>query len=164
MKKLISIILIIIVVFLSYNYFTYPNFSQIEEDLSKYEAAANQHNWLETYNNDVQNELKISSEFINKVDKAKLYGSLYFLPKIFDKQKAQRLAEIIADSSSYTWGETTVEYHQHLLFFDENEDIIGITKIDKEKEFINTSPFRRTMKWGKLSKKGQREFFNEINN
>lgn len=153
MKKIISIILIIIVVFLSYNYFTYPNFSQIEEDLSKYEVAANQHNWLETYNIDVQNELKISSEFINKVDKAKLYGSLYFLPKIFDKQKAQRLAEIISDSSSYTWGETTVDYHQHLLFFDENENIIGITKIDKEKEFINTSPFRRTMKWGNYLKK-----------
>ncbi|MVO09394.1 hypothetical protein GOQ30_09510 [Flavobacterium sp. TP390] len=164
MKKIILIVLFIILSFLAYNYFAYPNFRQIEEVLSKNQEEANQNNWRDTYSNDVQKNQKVISEFINKVAKAKCYNNPFFLPKEIDKHTAQRLAKILSDSSSYIWGETTVAYNRKLLFLDDQDNIIAITEIDEENEFIDTYPFRRTYKWGKLSKKGRKEFFAAIDN
>ena len=164
MKKIIILVTLILIFFISYNYFTYPNFCQLEEELSINEEKPNQDNWLESYSTDVENELENSSEFIMKVEKAKLFNGPFFSPKIFRKNKAQKLAKIMVNPSSYEWGETTVEYNRHIIFFDKDEKIIGITKIDAENEFLDTSPFLKTMKWGKLSKKTKKDLLTILNN
>lgn len=126
------------------------------------ESKPNQHNWIDTYDFDVRNSSGFSADFISKVAQAKLYNSPFFPPKKFDRNTAQRLAKIVSDSSSYVWGETTVEYNRNLIFSDSTDHVIAITKIDSENEWLNNAPFQRAMKWGKSSKKGHSDFFAEV--
>ena len=156
MRKIVLLIALLFIGFITYNFLTYPDFDKLENDLnSQTKLKANQLNWKETYDKDVQFDLKNKTGFITK---AKLYSNKFLPPKIYTKASVQKLVNILNDSSSYKWGETTVEYNRYLIFLDSNDKIISLAKIDTENEYVQTFPFIRTIKWGGLSKKGYDEF------
>ncbi|WP_312822919.1 hypothetical protein [Epilithonimonas sp.] len=165
MKKILFIIVVFVVGFFTYNFLTYPNFDEIEDNLnSRTKRKVNQVNWKDTYDKDVQFDLKNELNFsINNTVEAKLYSNPLLPPKIFETTQAKQLVKILNDSASYDWGETTVEYKRNLIFIDGSDKIIGLSKLDVENQFVSTIPFKRTMKWGKLSKKGNLEFYKILN-
>lgn len=164
MKKIIGFIGLLVVGFVFYNNFNYPNMEKIENSLTaKTELEANQINWKETYKDDVVHDLENKSISTSNIAFAEMYSNQFLPPKNIEKQDAQKLAKILNDSASYLWGETTVEFNRFLLFFDNDGKVIALTKIDEENEYVKTVPFTRTMKWGRLSKKGFNDFYSVIN-
>lgn len=156
------IVLLLIGLFLTANVVMQPDFERIETELSAGGITPAQRDWLASYNLDVVEEKSMADAFVSRVSGAKLYGSGFFPPQSFDQEQAKQLAQVICDTSSYAWGETTVQYDRNLLFLDRSRKVIGLTQIDSEGEFLRTFPYLRSMKWGRLSEKGRERFFAQI--
>ena len=166
MKRAIVVITIVIFGIVVFKIYSYPNFNKIEDLLnSKRVKNLNQENWKETYSTDVKFDIQTQKDFSSeKVVKTKLYSGILIPCKEINKAKSQMLIEVLNDSSSYIWGEIgTPEFDKFLIFLDENDSIIGLTKIDIDKIQTHSEPMTRTMKWGFLSEKGKDKFYKILN-
>ena len=96
----------------------------------------------------------------NKPKKIILYSNHNWLKNNYELNvvESTKLLKILNDSTKYSWGELgTPEVHYYFKFFDENNNLIGITKIDQE-GMAYSEPYLAKMKWCRIKN------INEINN
>ncbi|REH00765.1 hypothetical protein [Flavobacterium aquicola] len=162
MKKIIFLILIIFISVVTLKRFFYPDFSKIKTELtSKEYVYKTKENWKITYKTDVEFDKQNKIVFPRtEVAKIKLYTGYFNFSKELNSIDSKEVVKILNDSSSYEWGEIgTFEPNKHLIFYDSNENIIGITEIDWAMRQTYSAPMNRTMKWGFLTYNGRDNFF-----
>ena len=96
----------------------------------------------------------------NKPKKVILYSNHNWVKNQYELSKIEctKLLKILNDSTKYSWGELgTPEVHYYFKFFDENNNLIGITRIDQE-GMAYSEPYLAKMKWCRIKN------INEINN
>ncbi|MFK5982607.1 MAG: hypothetical protein QM499_06810 [Flavobacteriaceae bacterium] len=146
---------------LGYRFFTYPKFKNIKLELKeKYSdySIGNDKDKL-TYQIAVENEKK-NGIIYPPVEpySAKIYGKLLSIDENLNLIQTKLLTEILNDSSSYRWGEIgTFEHYKTIIFYDIDNNVIGITEIDSDLKQTYSTPSNKTMKWGNLSDKGERK-------
>ncbi|AFR34853.1 hypothetical protein [Riemerella anatipestifer] len=94
-----------------------------------------------------------------KPKKIVLYSNHNLLKNKYElkPEESFRLLKILNDSTKYEWGELgTLEVHYYFKYFDENNNLIGITKIDEE-GMAYSEPYLIKMKWCRLKN------INEVN-
>ena len=143
---------------------TYPNFKKLKTVLNVEYKYPTEINWKLTYDSDVEFEKENGINFINgKAKNAEIYSGYLSLSKKVDEKDTKRLIEILNDSTSYVWGEIgTFEPNKSIVFYDQNNKIIGITELDCAKRQTYSSPMTRTMKWGFLSYNGRDSIYEII--
>ena len=162
MKKYLLLILILFISLITLKLFFYPDFDKIKNELaSKEYVYKTKENWKITYKTDVEFDRHNKVVFpLTKVAKVKLYTGYFNFSKELNSNDSKEVVKILNDSSSYEWGESgTFEPNRHLIFYDSNENIIGITQIDWAMRQTYSAPMNRTMKWGFLTYNGRDKFF-----
>lgn len=167
MKKRILVFLVAsFVIYFGYFFIdknSHPDFDKLERALFRKRLyQSNQDNWKETYSKDVEfDKANIKLFTIENVAKAKLFTSgIFKFEKDINISDSKKLAHILNDSASYVWNELgTAEFDKRIVFYDNLNKVIGLTQIDYDNKQTYSEPHSKTMKWGNLSHKGQKAFF-----
>lgn len=162
MKKIIFLILIIFISVITLQLFFYPDFDKIKTELVPKEYVyKTKENWKITYKTNVEFDKQNKIVFPRtEVAKVKLYTGYFNFSKELNSIDSKEVVKILNDSSSYEFGEIgTFEPNKRLIFYDSNENIIGITEIDWAMRQTYSAPMNRTMKWGFLTYNGRDKFF-----
>ncbi len=162
MKRVIFLILIIFISIVTLKLITLPDFEKIKDELALKEYKyKTEENWKVTYIEDVEFDKQNRITFPRtEVAKARLYYGYFNFSKELNSLDSKNIVKILNDSISYEWGELgTFEPNKHLIFYDNNENIIGITSIDWAMRQTYSAPMNRTMKWGLLTYKGRDKLF-----
>lgn len=160
-KKAIYFLLVLILIFIITKINFAPNFADIEVDNKFYNnyfpktANPKIYKSLSFYEN--EKKLTFPRTYPKKVI---LYSNYSFLKskQELSKDEVETLFKILNDSTKYLWGELgTPEVHYYFKFFDERNNLIGVTKIDQE-GMAYSEPYLAKMKWCGIKK------IEEINN
>lgn len=164
MKNIIFAIISILLALTIVRIVTYPNFKKLKTELKVDYKYPTEQDWKLTYHSDVEFEKQNGINFINGIaQSAEIYSGYFSLSKKVNKNDTKKLIEILNDSTSYVWGEIgTFEPNKQIVFYDENDKIVGITELDWAKRQTYSSPMTRTMKWGFLSYEGRNKIYEII--
>lgn len=170
MKKFLLVFLLVILFMFSYLYLSYPNFDEIKVGLkNKYkDFSKGVDSDKLTYKRDVLFENEIGLTFPqDKVESAKVFGDFYSLPKKLNHQEISFLVKKFNDSSTFRWGETgTFVHYKTIVFYNDKNEIIGITEVDEDLGQTYSIPMIKKMKWGYLvlSDENDSKYFRNIVN
>jgi hypothetical protein len=113
----------------------------------------------DTYKEICKKEITMSFP-LESVSYAKVSDMAGLNSKRLKTKELNDLILILNDTGSYEWGEIgTFEPTHKILFFNQKDEVIGITKIEIDRYFVQTqsNPHLGKMKWGALSKEGQHQ-------
>lgn len=161
-KKYIFIFLIlIIIVFISTKVNFSSNFAEYDIENKFYKnyfpESVNPKHYDSVASYENENNLNFPR---NKPQRVILYSNYNLLKNKYElnKEEGAKLLKILNDSTKYGWGELgTPEVHYYFKYFDENNNLIGITKIDQE-GMAYSEPYLAKMKWCRIKN------ISEINN
>ncbi|MCD1118456.1 hypothetical protein [Chryseobacterium turcicum] len=164
MKKKIlffSASIFIFIIFISTKLNLNPNFADFEIEKIFYKNYFPEPANTKTYASSLIYENENSLTFPrNKPQKIILYSNHNWLKNKYElnDDESSKLLKILNDSTKYRWGELgTPEVHYYFKYFDEKNNLIGITKIDQE-GMAYSEPYLAKMKWCEIKN------INEINN
>ncbi|WP_420572962.1 hypothetical protein [Kordia sp.] len=164
MKKIVLTSIFILFILAIFRIVTYPNFKKLKTDLNVVYNYPTERDWKLTYDSDVEFEKQSGINFINEIAQhAEIYSGYFSLSKKINKKDTEKLVKILNDSTSYVWGKIeTFKPNQSIIFYDQNDKVIGITELDCAKRQTHSSPMTRTMKWGFLSYAGRDSIYEII--
>ncbi len=133
--------------------FTKDDFKQVYKNGD----AATQENYIAQCKAEFEGNLFFP---LGDVSKAVFCKGFFSLDKTLDSNKAKRLVTILNDTASYIWGESgTFLPDRAIVFYDKNNNPIGITELEEDGRQTYSHPYLKRTKWGALKDNA----VNEIN-
>lgn len=153
--KLVLLVLISALTWLTYKVVSFPNTQKIQQKLNKRYSTyttPDQDNYARLVKLDQKEKRTIltgKAQFSTMYDR-----SLPHEKHTFNQVETERILEIINDSSSFIWGEIGTPYFDKtIIFYDKNQNEIGYLDVSFDGE-IDVFPNLALTKWGLLSDKG----------
>ena len=95
---------------------------------------------------------------IGEVDKAIVCRGFFLFDHKVDKENTNRIIKILNDTANYIWGEVgTFLPREKIVFYDKENNPLGITEIDINGSSTYSYPYLKKMKWGSLTVEAGRQ-------
>ncbi len=113
------------------------------------------YNWAQNGNNTYDKDCLFETERkimfpLEKANYCIIYRGVLLKDIRIDSYRTQEIITVLNDTSSYRWGEVGTYFEDwKIIFYNSNNNIIGITSIDLG-GYTYSSPYIRKMKWGSL--------------
>lgn len=86
----------------------------------------------------------------NEVEKILVYPYHFPIGKRITKDNIKKITNLLNNPKSYIWGELgTPEFHKRIVFYDKDNNLVGITNFSYEGQ-TRSYPRLNRMKWGML--------------